>query len=226
MIIQEARDLIKEKYQDDEYLLYCLIIAAAKVQSSTGHQNGYLKKFSLNSLRDIDIIPIDVNICGNEDLNNVYFGDIFSHIGKYHDIFYFDPPYGTINHNVPVATRYSAFYHFWNTLILHDNPQVFGKANRRIDSKANTDVFEINKKNTFLPLIKNLFEKANGREVFVSLSNQSVVTKEDVIDYCGLDIKCYEQSHSVNIQGLKTKKEGKFSVEKLPLVEYLFHYEK
>lgn len=224
--IQAIRDAIRENFRDNTYLLYCLMVAAARVQSSTGHQNGYLKFFSKNALNAINFVPIDIPLCGNEKDNRVVVGDIFDNLGHYHDIFYFDPPYGTINTNVPVATRYSAFYHFWNTLVLHDNPKVFGAANRRIDSKANTDAFEVNKKDTFLPLIKRLFLEANGRDVYLSLSNQAIVSKKEVLDYCGLPLHCYECPHKENVQGLRTKKQGLYSVAKEPLIEYLYHLRK
>jgi len=211
---------------DKDYALYCLIIGAAKVQSSTGHQNGYLKTFAPNSLREMRLTACETNGIYNHELNQSLQGDVLSHIRSEHDIFYFDPPYGTINHNVPVATRYTAFYHFWNTLIKNDNPIIFGKANRRIDSKGVTDEFEINKKDVYLPLLKRLCEESNGRKVFISSSNQSVVSKTDVIDYIGKGVKVYECSHGVNVQGVKTRKSGKFSVLKSPLVEYLYEFQK
>ena len=212
--------------EEKDYLLYCLILSAAKVQSSTGHQNGYLKTFSPNSLKPLELKIQNINHEYNNTGNKTCIGDVFDFISAPHDIFYFDPPYGTCNYHVPVATRYTAFYHFWNTLILNDSPEVFGKANRRIDSKGVTDKFEVNKKETFLPLLKRLFEESNGKDVFVSLSNQSVVNKEDVLDYMNLPIRVYEIAHAENVQGKKVRKDGEFSVKKKPLVEYLYHLEK
>jgi len=225
--IQSIRDLIEDfPKEEKDYLLYCLILSAAKVQSSTGHQNGYLKTFSPNSLKPLELKIQNINHEYNNTGNKTCIGDVFDFISAPHDIFYFDPPYGTCNYHVPVATRYTAFYHFWNTLILNDSPEVFGKANRRIDSKGVTDKFEVNKKETFLPLLKRLFEESNGKDVFVSLSNQSVVNKEDVLDYMNLPIRVYEIAHAENVQGKKVRKDGEFSVKKKPLVEYLYHLEK
>jgi len=224
--IQAIRDFISENNLSYEYLYY-LMIAAAKVQSSPGHQNGYFKKFSPNSQNALTYKKIEAPPSHNKKFNKVLTGDIFDYISDYHDVFYFDPPYGTINHHVPVATRYSAFYHFWNTLVLNDEPEIFGKANRRVDSKANTDKFEVNKKETFLPLIKKLFDVANGKHIFISLSNQAVVSKEDVLDFCkDYKIVVYEKEYKTNVQGKMVTKEGKYSVKKPQLKEYLYYLKK
>ncbi len=224
--IQAMRDYIEDNNLGILYL-YGLIIAAAKVQSSTGHQNGYLKTFSKNSLKPINYKAVLIPLSHNKHLNKVLRGDIFNFISEYHDIFYFDPPYGTINTNVPVATRYTAFYHFWNTLVLNDTPEIFGMAQRRLDSKGVTDQFEVNKKDTYLPLIKKLFDESNGKHIFISLSNQSIVTKEEILSFCSdYNIKVFEKSHSVNVQGIRTKKIGKYSVKKKPLKEYLYYLKK
>jgi adenine-specific DNA-methyltransferase len=224
--IQSIRNYIERENLSNIYL-YALIISAAKYQNSTGHQNGYLKTFSTNSLRPFVLTAPKLPSSHNKKLNAVYSCDIFEKISEYHDVFYFDPPYGTINTNVPVSTRYSAFYHFWTTLVNNDTPQIFGKANRRIDTKGDTDVFEVNKSKTFLPLIKKLFDESNGKDIFISLSNHAIVDKTDVLDYCSdMDIIVHEMKHSENVQGKRTKKTGKFSVEKPPLVEYLYHLKK
>ena len=82
--------------------------------------------------------------------NTVIRDDIFNTIqNNVYDLAYFDPPYGSNNEKMPPSRiRYDSYYHIWKSVILNDKPELFGKANRRIDSKDNVNscIFEEYKK--------------------------------------------------------------------------------
>jgi adenine-specific DNA-methyltransferase len=223
--IQAIRDYIENHYNDTLYkniLLYSLVLACAKVQNSTGHQNGYLKVFSKNSYNELYLKVPSLDFLGKNQ-GKFYLGDIENSVRDYHEVVYLDPPYGTCNKNLPVATRYSAFYHFWNTLILNDNPDIFGKANRRLDTKKVTDRFEVNKVQKYSNSLESLIIRSNTKHIFLSLSSQSLLSKEYVLDVFKPN-RVFESNHLENVQGKSVTKDGKYTIKKPKLVEYIYYF--
>lgn len=114
-------------------VLTSLMLAMDKIDSTMGHFSSYLNKWSKRSYNDIELkIP---NLFVNTNDNIITKQDV-KEIKDYYDLVYLDPPYGSNNIKMPASrVRYSAYYHIWKTLILNDNPKLFGKVNRRYDSK-------------------------------------------------------------------------------------------
>ena len=206
-------------------LLTSLIEGLNKVSSVVGHQNGYLKNWSKNSYNNLILEVPEFNI--DAKIHKVYRDDIFNILPDIKcDLSYYDIPYGTVNKNLVVATRYSAFYHLWNTIVLNDKPDVFGEANRRLDSKKNTDDFERNKIEIVLPLIDRLIKETNSKYILFSYSNKGLVSKESFeklftinnYNYC-----FYEIDHQNNTQSTSASKERKWVDydENIKLKEYL-----
>ncbi len=69
--------------------------------------------------------------------NEVLRGDIFDTIqNREYDLAYFDPPYGSNNEKMPPSrVCYNSYYHIWTSVILNNKPKLFGKVNRREDSR-------------------------------------------------------------------------------------------
>lgn len=229
-------NFLKNTKKDKELknvLLLSLILSVNKVSNVVGHQNGYLKKWSINAQNKLLLInPFDSeDEYKNRKLKakNIV-GDIFDILPTItSDITYFDPPYGTNNENLSVATRYSSFYHLWNTLVNNDRPELFGKAGKPIETKGWTPDLEKNKKEVIIPKFIELINLSNSKYVAFSYSNQGLLTKEEFISVfeaanCN-DIRCYEQKHKINTQSKTAIKDGKFvnrDQTKKELVEYFF----
>ena len=238
-------DMIRTKINDNTFLsknkrdnkiktvlLLSLILAVNKISNVIGHQNGYLKKWNSNSLKSLKLEnPKTFRNYDKEVIN--YCEDIYNILHKVKaDITYFDPPYGTNNKNLSVATRYSSFYHLWNTLLINDRPILFGKAGKPLKLKGFTHDLEKNKKEIIIPKFKELIEKSKSKIILFSYSNQGLLSKEEFIELIkeskGFNIKVYIQSHKINNQSKTALKDGKYinKKEKNILEEYLFIFQK
>jgi adenine-specific DNA-methyltransferase len=240
MKIDAIRNRIDEYFEltnvEKSVLLLSLILATNKISNVLGHQNGYLKTWATNTYNNIKLEVPDVEISSKK--HSVYNEDIFNLLPQITtpiDMIYYDPPYGTRNENLSVSTRYSSFYHLWNTLILNNKPIIFGKAGKPISTKGWTPPLEKNKKDIISPLFKELLEKSNSKYISLSYSNQGLVTKEEFFDDIFVEgktckkVHLVEQEHKINSQTKTAKKDGtyiSYDNQEEPLKEYLFIVEK
>jgi len=231
----DDKNFLKDTKRDNKIktvLLLSLILAVNKISNVIGHQNGYLKKWNSNSLKSLKLEnPKTFRNYDEEAIN--YFGDIYNILHKVKaDITYFDPPYGTNNENLSVSTRYSSFYHLWNTLLINDRPILFGKAGKPLRIKGFTPDLEKNKKDIIIPKFKELIKKSKSKIILFSYSNQGLLSKKEFIelikDSKGFNIKVYIQSHKINNQSKTALKDGKYinREEENILEEYLFIFQK
>lgn len=87
----------------------------------------------------------------------------------------------------PSRVRYASYYHPWTTICLHDKPQLFGKANRRVDTSDTVagSVFEEFRRNSsgrFVAVesIEQLLRSANVRWLILSYSSGGRATAEEL----------------------------------------------
>lgn len=191
MRLDAIRDRIEEyglEYEDKCVLLTSLILAMDSVDNTLGHYAAYLSGWSPRSYNTIKLVlpqrfPIKTE-------NTVVKGDVFDIIKKPYDLVYFDPPYGSNNEKMPPSrVRYASYYHIWKTIILNDHPILFGKANRREDSRdtSSPSVFEEFRKNedgTFIAMqaIKKMIEETNAHYILLSYGSGGRATKEELND--------------------------------------------
>ena len=106
--------------------------------------------------------------------HNVIRGDVFQTItNNTYDFVYFDPPYGSNNDKMPTSrVRYASYYHLWTTIIRHDKPTLFGKANRREDTRdvvaaSIFEEFRKNKDGSFIAMqaLDELIQKTNAKYI-------------------------------------------------------------
>lgn len=191
MRLDAVRDKIETynlAWEDKCVLLTSLIHALDAVDNTLGHYAAYLSGWSPRSNNDICLkLPKRHPLRGN---NKVMKGDVFEAVREYHDLVYLDPPYGSNNEKMPPSrVRYAAYYHIWKSVILHDKPRLFGKANRREDSRdaASPSVFEEYRRNgegNFIAMqaIKELIEQTNARYILLSYGSGGRATKEELND--------------------------------------------
>lgn len=237
MRLDAIRDRIEEyglPWEDRCVLLTSLIFAMDSVDNTLGHYAAYLSGWSPRSYNDIHLkLPKRQKITTN---NKVIRGDVFDAVRDYHDLVYLDPPYGSNNEKMPPSrVRYAAYYHIWKTIILNDKPAVFGKANRREDTRdtANPSVFEEYKRNSqgnFIAMqaIKELIEQTNSHYILLSYGSGGRATKEelnDILHSNGKVIAAQEINYKKNVMSNMRwtnewiNSDGKYN-------EYLFLLEK
>lgn len=209
--IREEIDLLKLDEIDKSVVLTSLILALDKVDSTMGHYVSYLKKWSPRSFNNL-LLKVPKIVVGNGN-HSVFRGDIFDTLkNQEFDLCYFDPPYGSNNEKMPPSrVRYASYYHIWTSIIKNDKPQLFGKANRRIDSKDTvaSSVFEEFRKDDnghFIAMkaIEKMIKHANSKYILLSYSSGGRATKQELLDILnssGKLLKALEIDYKHNVMG-------------------------
>ena len=234
-MIRHRIDEMRQEGMVDEIgqnvLILALILGVNKVSNVVGHQNGYLKEWCANANRELRLEVPELEL-EHSHVHNILMGDIFKVLKSVQsDIAYFDPPYGTNNKNLVVSTRYSSFYHLWNTLTLNIRPEVFGKASKPVNTSGYTEPLERNRRHVVIPKFIRLIEEVQSNVVVFSYSNKGLLTAKDfeeVFRLAGCNMstfRLYITPHKVNNQTQLAKKDGSWidrPDKKSPLMEYLF----
>ena len=87
----------------------------------------------------------------------------------------------------PSRVRYASYYHIWTTIINNDKPELFGKVNRRVDTRdlVSASVFEEfrkNEKGNFIAMeaLRKLIQQTKARYIFLSYSSGGRATKQEL----------------------------------------------
>ena len=230
--IRDEIDKLELSKLDKSVILTSLILALDKVDSALGHYSSYLYEWSPRSYNKLELVlPKKFKI---RTENHVYRKDIFKTINNsnnYYDIAYLDPPYGSNNEKMPASrVRYNSYYHIWKTIILNDKPKLFGKANRREDSRDTItnsifEEFRSNDKGEFYAMLalEKLIRQIKARYVLLSYSSGGRATKESLIDILtsnGKLMKSFEIDYKKNVMASMKWTEEWSSNKKN--IEYIF----
>ena len=106
-------------------LLTSLLLAADRVDSTTGLQMAYLKQWAPRSYADLELkVPVLLPGPGHTVRGDAV-GTV-ELLGPV-DLMYLDPPYN--------QHRYFTNYHVWETLVRWDEPEHYGIACKRVDAR-------------------------------------------------------------------------------------------
>ena len=233
--IREEIDKLNLSWEDKCVLITSLIYALDKVDNTLGHYVAYLSDWSARSYKDLQLkLPQRFSSTGN---NRVIRDDVFNTVANNEfDFVYLDPPYGSNNEKMPPSrVRYAAYYHLWTTIIQNDKPALFGKANRREDSRDDWcgSVFEEFRKNEIgdfiaMEALRKLINETKTRYLLLSYSSGGRATKQQLLDIISdsgklLEIKLIDHKKNVMSNMRSTSEwinsDGKHN-------EYLFLMEK
>ncbi len=221
---------------DRAVALTSLILALDQVDNSLGHFVSYLKDWSPRSYRELALeVP---NIFPSAREHRVFQRNIFDLIPRISvDLAYFDPPYGSNNEKMPPSrVRYASYYHLWTSVILFDNPALFGKANRRVDTSDTVaaSAFEAFKRSAngrfiVVEAIENLIEATHARYIILSYSSGGRATAKalnDAIRRNGTLLEVVALKYQKNVMaGMKWTNEWGRDADQ-PNREFLFLLEK
>ena len=209
--IRDEIEKLNLEWVDKCVILASLIYALDSVDSTLGHYVAYLAKWSPRSHNNLILkLPKRFKCEGN---HKVIRSDIFDTIADdSYDLAYFDPPYGSNNEKMPPSrVRYASYYHIWTTIIKHDKPTVFGKANRREDSRdlVAASIFEEFRKDdngSFVAMqaLRKLIKETKARYILLSYSSGGRATKQelnDIINESGKMLKAVEIDYKKNVMG-------------------------
>jgi adenine-specific DNA-methyltransferase len=173
-------------------LMTSLLVAADRVDSTTGVQMAYLKQWSARSYRDLRL-ERPALLAGGGTTLRLEAADAVEAVPSV-DLAYLDPPYN--------QHRYETNYHVWETLVRGDEPEHYGVACKRVDSRDLTrkSVFNIKRE---MPLaLAALLQRVRAEVVVVSCNDETWVGAEDVrgwleaagherVELLGFDAKRY-----------------------------------
>ena len=154
-------------------LMTSLLVAADRVDSTTGVQMAYLKQWSQRSYRDLRLarpalLPGPGAALRAEAFEAV---EAVGQVGPV-DLAYLDPPYN--------QHRYETNYHVWETLVRGDEPDHYGVACKRVDSRDLERKSVFNVKRTMPTALADLVARVRAEVVVVSCNDESWVSPEQL----------------------------------------------
>ena len=175
MRIDAIRQELEENFKSDPLypiLLTSLMLAADHVDSTTGQHMAYLKNWSHRSGNDMELLSPDL-IPGTGKSVLGLAENVIDELPEV-DLLYMDPPYN--------QHRYFTNYHIWETLVRWDNPEPYGIAMKRIDSRSPHTHSVFNKRKKMPPAFKEVITKAKAKTLVVSYNNESWVEPIDIAE--------------------------------------------
>lgn len=148
-------------------LLVSLMEAADRVDSTTGVQMAYLKSWAARSSNRLEMrlprvlpgkgkaLQLDAEEAAREM-------DV--------DLVYVDPPYN--------QHSYLGNYHIWETLVLWDQPEVYGVARKRVDCKERKSAF--NSKPGIRPAFERLLAAIDAPWLLLSFNDEGYLSPEEL----------------------------------------------
>ncbi|WP_418063618.1 DNA adenine methylase [Pimelobacter simplex] len=170
--IDAIRDAIERDHPEGSplrpVLLTSLMLAADRVDSTTGVQMAYLKQWAPRAHADLrlrrpDLLPGPGTTVRGDAM--VLVDDVPAV-----ELAYVDPPYN--------QHRYFANYHIWETLVRWDAPEHYGIACKRVDVRERRSVF--NSRRTMPAALADLLGRLRAEVVVVSYNDEAWVTPDEM----------------------------------------------
>lgn len=198
-------------------LLTSLILAADRVDSTTAVQMAFLKQWSARSFNKLELREPEL-LHGPGRTIRADATSIASTLGSF-DLAYLDPPYN--------QHRYFTNYHIYETLVAWDEPEHYGVACKRVDSRDDSTKSIFNQKRRMPNALEETVRSLDTELLMLSYNNEAWLTLQELMEMCshydrvtalGFDSKRYVGAQ-IGIYAPNGSKVGKIS--HLRNVEYL-----
>jgi adenine-specific DNA-methyltransferase len=166
--IDAIRDAIEAEYRTSPLypvLLTSLIEAADRVDSTTGVQMAYVKKWVPRSFRPLELRAPEL-LAGAGRAVRGDACELAATLGSF-DFAYLDPPYN--------QHRYFTNYHIWETLVAWDAPVHYGVACKRVDARDPETRSVFNERNRMAGALAGVIRDVDAAVVAVSYNDESWV---------------------------------------------------
>lgn len=175
--IEAVRQAIAERELDPEVeavALTALMEAADRVDSTTGVQMAYLKQWAARAQNPLALRMPTVLSRARHGKGAAFELDAAAAaraMGPV-DVAYLDPPYN--------QHKYLGNYHVWETLVRWDQPEVYGRARKRVDCRERKSPF--NSRRGIRDAFRGLLDAIDARHLVVSMNDEGFLTREEVED--------------------------------------------
>lgn len=179
----ERIDAIRQAIADDHagtalepILLTSLLLAADRVDSTTGLQMAYVKQWAPRSYQPLRLAVPEL-LPGRGAAVRGDAVRLVAELGPF-DLAYLDPPYN--------QHRYFTNYHVWETLVAWDRPEHYGVACKRLDARDDATKSVFNRKREMPDALRRTVSDVRAEIVIVSYNDESWVAFEDLCDMCSV----------------------------------------
>jgi adenine-specific DNA-methyltransferase len=177
--IDAIRDAIERDHSGsplEPLLLTSLLLAADKVDSTTGLQMAYIKQWAPRSYKALDLtVPELLHGTGRAVRGDAV--ALAPTLGSF-DLAYLDPPYN--------QHRYFTNYHVWETIVAWDRPDHYGVACKRIDARDDETKSVFNRKREMPDALRRTIGAVDAEIVIVSYNDESWVSLDELRDMCAV----------------------------------------
>ena len=173
--IDAIRDAIESDFAGHPWkpvLLSALLLAADRVDSTTGVQMAYLKQWSPRSYQPLELRVPDL-IAGHGTAIRGDATAVVAHLPPV-GLAYLDPPYN--------QHRYAGNYHVWETLVAWDNPEHYGVACKRVGLRGDEGASVFNRRREAPDAMASLVRSVQAEVVVVSGSDEGFVPVDALAD--------------------------------------------
>lgn len=153
-------------------LLTSLIEAADRVDSTTGVQMAYLKRWAARALKPMSLRAPEL-LAGSGRAIHADAVEVADSLGGF-DLAYLDPPYN--------QHRYTANYHVWETLAAGDEPEAYGVARKRSELRERSATSVFNRKREMPSALRAVIGAIDARLVVVSYNDESWLSADELIE--------------------------------------------
>ncbi len=152
-------------------LLSSLLLAADRVDSTTGVQMAYLKQWTRRSFKALELLDPKLLAGGGVALQQ----DASEAVRQLApvNLAYLDPPYN--------QHRYFGNYHVWESLVRWDKPETYGIANKRVDVKDPANRSDFNSRKTMPAALGRILKDVRAEVIVLSYNNESWISREELI---------------------------------------------
>ena len=155
-------------------LLTALLLAADRVDSTTGVQMAYVKEWAPRSYQALELRLPEL-LAGPGHALRADATEAVATLPRV-DLAYLDPPYN--------QHRYFTNYHVWETLVAWDRPDHYGVARKRTDARDEATKSVFNRKREMPAALAATIAAVQADIVVVSYNDESWVSLDELIAMC------------------------------------------
>lgn len=169
--IRQEIDKLDLNDQLRSVVLVSLMEAADRIDSTCGIQMAFLKDWAKRAHSPLSLRIPKLIEAPADKIYKAHCADAMLAASSIEcDVAYLDPPYN--------QHSYRGNYHIWETLVRNDRPELYGRAQKRIDCQTTKSDF--NSKRRFHQTLSTVLTSLNTRNIVLSFNDEGFISKPEV----------------------------------------------